>query len=56
MKTNNTNQFLHWDTQELVEWIEDYITCPLLHTIDNIDTYFEALEELNRREMLSVEN
>lgn len=53
---NNTNQFSHWDTEELAEWVDNYISTPLLQTFANIDTYFKALEELNRREMLSVEN
>lgn len=51
-----TNQFLHWNTQELVEWVEDYSSIPYLQTIHNINTYFEALEELNRREECLIEN
>lgn len=43
------NQFSHWDTEELAEWVDDYISTPLLHTINNIDTYYEAIEELDRR-------
>lgn len=54
--TNNTNQFLHWDIQELVEWVEIYSAYPQLQTIHNINTYFEALEELNRREMIDIAN
>lgn len=56
VQMTNNNQFSHWDIQELVEWVDNYISTPLLQTIHNIDTYFEALEELNRREMLSFEN
>lgn len=49
--TNNTkNQFSHWNTDELKQWIEDYISCPLLHTINNINTYYEAEKELDKRE------
>ena len=44
------NQFSHWNTDELKQWIEDYINCPLLHTINNINTYYEAEKELDKRE------
>ena len=54
--TNNTNQFLHWNTSELVGWVEVYSSIPQLQTIHNINTYFEALEELNRREMIDIAN
>lgn len=54
--TNNTNQFSHWDTEELVEWVEEYTSIPYLQTIHNIDTYFEVLEELGRKENIIIVN
>ena len=51
-----TNQFSHWNTDELKQWVEDYMSCPLLHTINNINTYYEAEKELNRREECLIEN
>lgn len=50
------NQFSHWDTEELVEWVEEYTSIPYLQTIHNIDTYFEALEELGRKENIIIVN
>lgn len=43
------SQFSHWNTDELSQWVEDYLSHPLLQTLNNINTYFEALKELHRR-------
>lgn len=57
LDTQGTNQFLYWNTKELVEWVDNYISTPLLQTFTNIDTYYEAVAELDRRkEMLSIAN
>lgn len=42
------NQFNHWTTQELQEWCEDFSSHSLL-TINNANTYIDALKELNKR-------
>ena len=56
MNNNNNNQFSHWNADELEQWIEDYVSCPLLHTINNIDTYYEAEKELDRRGECLIES
>ena len=47
------SQFSHWTTEELKEWCEIYSSTSFLQTVNNIDTYLEALEELERRLQLS---
>ncbi|HZJ99939.1 MAG TPA: hypothetical protein VFC79_08035 [Tissierellaceae bacterium] len=43
-----TNQFSHWKTQEILEWVGAFRTYSLL-TIHNANTYIDALKELNKR-------
>lgn len=42
------NQFTHWTTQELMDWVEKFNFHSLL-TINNVNTYLQALQELGRR-------
>ena len=50
------NQFNQWTTQELKEWCEVYSSTKFLQTINNINTYLEALNELNNRKDDIVDN
>lgn len=50
-KTN----FSNWTTQELREWCEDFSSHSLL-TINNANTYIQALQELNIRKGDDIDN
>lgn len=47
------NQFTKWNLQELKEWCEVYSSTLFLQTTNNIDTYLEVVEELNKRDGFS---
>lgn len=51
-----TNQFTHWTTQELKEWCEVYSSTSFLQNKNNINTYIQALQELDKREDDSIDN
>ena len=53
MKTQ-TN-FNQWTDQELNEWIEDFSSSSLL-TLNNANTYIQALQELDNRKGDNVDN
>lgn len=50
-KTN----FISWTTQELRKWVENLSLHSLL-TINNANTYIQALQELNNRKDDIVDN
>ncbi|MGJ0846461.1 hypothetical protein ACR77J_07225 [Tissierella praeacuta] len=50
-KTN----FSNWTTQELREWVGNISTYSLL-TINNANTYIQALQELNIRKGDNIDN
>ena len=49
------NQFTNWTTQELKRWTESLSLCSLL-TINNANTYIQALQELENRKGDNVDN
>ena len=53
MKTQ-TN-FNQWTDQELNEWIEDFSSSSLI-TLNNANTYIQALQELENRKGDNVDN
>ncbi|HOA79658.1 MAG TPA: hypothetical protein PKK61_01140 [Defluviitaleaceae bacterium] len=42
------NQFTHWTTQELEDWVGKVTSYSIL-TINNVNTYIQALKELGYR-------
>ena len=50
------NNFTSWSTQELKDWIRDYSLTPFLQSPLNINTYLQAINELNNREIQQYES
>lgn len=49
------NNFSDWTDQELNEWIEDFSSSSLI-TLNNANTYIQALQELDNRKGDNLDN
>lgn len=55
VQQERNDQFTHWTTQELQDWCEDFSSHSLL-TINNANTYIQALQELDNRKGDIIDN